>query len=65
MPVPPASPQDTQAVIAVLAAIAAGLCVVYWRTALRVILILLLALAVFGAVVGADGVSSLIAAHHR
>lgn len=65
MPIPPANPQDTQAAIAVLAAIAAGFCVVYWRTALRVILILLLALAVYGAVVGIHGVSSLMAAHHH
>jgi hypothetical protein len=65
MPVPPASPQDAQAAIAVLAAIAAGLCVAYWRTVLRVILIALLALAVYGAVVGIHGVSSLMAAHHH
>jgi hypothetical protein len=65
MPVPPANPQDTQAASAVFAAIAAGFCVVYWRTALRVIFIAVLALAVYGAVVGIHGVSSLIAAHHH
>jgi hypothetical protein len=65
MPIPPTNPQDTQAAIAVLAAIAACICVVYWRTALRVILIAVLALAVYGAVVGIHGVSSLMAAHHH
>jgi hypothetical protein len=65
MPVPPTSPQDTQAAIAVLAAIATCICVVYWRTTLRVILIAVLALAVYGAVVGIHGVSSLMAAHHH
>ena len=44
---------------------AACICVVYWRTALRVILIAVLALAVYGAVVGIHGVSSLMAAHHH
>ena len=65
MPVPPASPQDTQAAITVLAVIAAGFCVLYWRTALRVILVLVIALAVYGAIVGIHGVSSLMAAHHH
>jgi hypothetical protein len=65
MPIPPANPQDTQAAIAVLAAIAAGFCVAYWRTVLRVILIALLALAVYGAIVGIHSVSSLMAAHHH
>jgi hypothetical protein len=65
MPIPPASPQDTQAAIAVLAAIAAGFCVAYWRTALRLILVAVLALALYGAFVGIHGVSSLMAAHHH
>jgi hypothetical protein len=65
MPVPPTSPQDTQAAITVLAVIVAGFCVVYWRTALRVILIAVLALTVYGAVVGIHDVSSLMAAHHH
>ena len=65
MPVPPTNPQDAQAAIVVLAAITASLCVAYWRTALRVILIALLALAVYGAVVGIHSVSSLMAAHHH
>lgn len=65
MPVPPSNPQDTQAAIAVLVAIATGFCVIYWRTALRVMLIVVLALAVYGAGVGIHGVSSLMAAHHH
>jgi hypothetical protein len=63
MPVPPSNPQDTQAAIAIL--IAACLCVTYWRTALRVIIIVVIALAIYGAVMGIDGVTSLTAQHHR
>jgi hypothetical protein len=63
MPVPPSNPQDTQAAIAVL--IAACLCVIYWRMALRVILIVVIALAIYGAVIGIHGVTSLMAQHHR
>jgi hypothetical protein len=63
MPVPPSNLQDTQAVIAAL--IAACLCAAYWRIALRVILIAVIALAICGAAVGFDGVTSLLAQHHR
>lgn len=65
MPVPPTNSQDSQAAIAVLAVIAAGFCVAYWRIALRVILVAVLAFAVYGAVVGIHGVASLMAAHHH
>jgi len=65
MPVPPTNPQDTQAVIVVFVAIAAGFCVVHWRIALRAIIILVLAFAIYGAVVGIHGVSSLVTAHHH
>ncbi|MGD0109397.1 MAG: hypothetical protein ABSC06_35995 [Rhodopila sp.] len=64
MPVP-TNPHDTQTVIVVLIAIGACFCVAYWRTALRVVLVILLALAIYGAVVGIEGATSLIAAHHR
>jgi hypothetical protein len=64
MPVPTSNPQDTQAVIVVLIAIGACLCVAYWRTALRVVLVILLALTIYGAVVGIEGATSLMAAHH-
>jgi hypothetical protein len=50
MPVPPTNPQDTHSAITVLIAIAACLCIAYWRIALRVILIVLLALVIYGAV---------------
>ena len=65
MPVPPSNPQDTQAAIAVLIAIIACLCVAYWRTALRMILIVVIALAVYGAIVGIDGLTSLMAQPQR
>jgi hypothetical protein len=65
MPVSPSTPQDTQAAIAVLAVIIAVWSVVYWRTALKVIFILLLVLVVYGAVVGFHGASSLLATHHH
>jgi hypothetical protein len=65
VPVPPSNPQNTQAVIVVLIALTACLCVAYWRTALRVILVILIALAIYGAVVGIEGVTSLVASHHR
>ena len=65
MPVPSSNPQDTQAAIAVLIAIAACLCVAYWRMALRVILVVLIALAIYGAVAGVEGVTSFMASHHR
>jgi hypothetical protein len=63
MSVPPSNPQDIQDTIAVL--IAVCLSVVYWRIALRLILIIVIALTIYGAVVGIDGVTSLIAQHHR
>jgi len=65
MPVPPSNPQETQAVVAVLIIVGACICAVYWRTALRVMLIAAIALAVYGSVVGIDAVTSLMAAHHR
>jgi hypothetical protein len=63
MSVPPSNPQDIHDTIAVL--IAVCLSVVYWRIALRLILIVVIALAIYGAVVGIDGVTSLMAQHHR
>jgi len=65
MPLSPSNPQHIQAVITVLIAIAAWLCVAYWRIALRVILVALIGLAIYGAVAGVEGVTSLMATHHR
>jgi hypothetical protein len=60
MPVPPSNPHDTQAVIAVLIAITMSIAVARWRTTLRVILIIVIALAIFGAIVGFEGLASAI-----
>ncbi|HET9081223.1 MAG TPA: hypothetical protein VFO01_12005 [Trebonia sp.] len=65
MPVPPASPQDTQAAVAVVAAVIFGWCVIYWRTALKVALIVILILVVYGVAAGLHGASALLATHHR
>jgi hypothetical protein len=65
MPVPPSNPPNPQAAIAIVIAVAAFLSVVYWRIAIRVILIAVIALAVYGTVIGLHGVSSLLSAHHR
>ena len=48
-------PQDIQA-IAVLAVLIGSLCVIYWRIALRIFLIALIALAIYGAVLAVHGV---------
>ena len=58
MPVPPSNPHDTQAALAVLIAIAASIAVARWRVTLRVILIIVIALAVYGAIVGFEGLAS-------
>jgi hypothetical protein len=54
MPVPSPQPHDNQAIVVIVLFIAA-LCVVYWRTALRVIAVILIALAVLGLVAGLHG----------
>jgi hypothetical protein len=58
------SPHDTLTVIPVLVVIAACLCVIYWRTALRVIVIFAIVLALTGTMVIIYGLASLMAAHH-
>jgi hypothetical protein len=65
MPVPPTNPQGTQAAVVVLIAIAAWLCVAYWRNTLRIIIAVLIALAIYGAVAGIEGVTSVMTSHHR
>jgi hypothetical protein len=54
MPAPPPQPHDNQAILVVVLFIA-SLCVVYWRTALRLIAIVLVALAVYGIIAGLQG----------
>lgn len=49
MPAPPAQPHDSQAIIVVVLFIV-GLCVVYWRTAIRVFTIIIIALLVLGVI---------------
>jgi hypothetical protein len=54
MPVTSNQPQDTQTILVVIIFLAC-LCVVYWRTALRVIVVALVALAIYGAITGLYG----------
>jgi hypothetical protein len=65
MPLPPNTPQDTQAAIAVLVTIFAACLVVYWRATLKVILIVVLILIIYSVVMGFHGASALLATHHR
>jgi hypothetical protein len=64
-PIPPSNPQGTQAALTVLIAIAAWLTVAHWRTTVRLILIVMIAFTVYGAITGIDGMRSLMASHHR
>lgn len=54
MAAPHGQPQDIQA-IAVLAVLIGILCVIYWRIALRIFLVALIALAIYGAVLATQG----------
>jgi amino acid permease len=54
MPAVQNQPQDLES-IGALAMLIASLCVVYWRTALRVAAILVIALTIYGAVLVIDG----------
>ena len=51
MTIPSPQPQDNQAIVVVVLFLAA-FCVIYWRTALRIIAIILIALAVLGFIAG-------------
>jgi hypothetical protein len=51
MPVPSTTPQDSHAIMVVVL-LTAGLCVVYWRIAIRLVAIILVALAAYGLVNG-------------
>ncbi len=51
MPVPSPQPQDNQAIVMIVLFLTV-LCVIYWRTALRMIAIMLIALAVLGLIAG-------------
>ena len=65
MPLPPNTPQDTQAAIMVLVTIFAACAVIYWRATFKVILIVVLILIIYGVVMGFHGASALLAPHHR
>jgi hypothetical protein len=65
MPVPPSNPQDTLAAIAAAIIIGAVICARYWRTVLVAAVIAMIALTVWGTVVGIDAVTSLMGAHRR
>jgi hypothetical protein len=47
MPLPSTTPQDNHTILVVIL-ILTGLCVIYWRTALKLIVILMVALAAYG-----------------
>ena len=51
MPIQPPQPQNNQAIV-VIVLIIVGLCVAYWRVALRMIVIIFIALAVLGMIAG-------------
>jgi hypothetical protein len=57
-------PHDTLAAIAVLVIIGAILSVVYWRTTVRVLLAVVIAIAVYGVVVVLYGLAWLVARLH-
>ena len=65
MPLPPTTPQDTQAAIAVLVAIGVAWSVTYWRIALKVMLIVALILIIYGAAIGFHSASALLATTHH
>lgn len=47
MPLPSTTPQDSHAIFVVVLLVT-GLCVVYWRIALRLIVVIMVALAAYG-----------------
>ena len=50
----PGSPQDFSSVI-ILAVLIATVCVIYWRITLRIIAIVIISLAIYGAVLIIEG----------
>jgi len=61
---PSANLQDTVAAIATLATIGAALCVRYWRTALQVVLVIVIAFAFSGVAVVIYGLAWLMTRVH-
>jgi cation transporter-like permease len=62
MPVPAPQPHDNQAIVVIIFFVAA-LCVRYWREALRLIVIILIALAVLGLITGLHGLHTALGQH--
>ena len=60
MPVPSSNPNDTLAAIAVLVVIFAGICVIYWRIVVQVLIVALISLALFSVVMTIMGAIYLI-----
>jgi hypothetical protein len=54
MPAGHGTPPDIQS-FGVIAMLAAALCVIYWRTALRIVAIMIIALALYGAILFLEG----------
>jgi hypothetical protein len=57
MPAGHGAPPDIQS-LGVLATLGAVLCVIYWRTALRIMAIVLIALTIYGAILFFEGLHS-------
>jgi hypothetical protein len=53
MPPVPSPPQDPQSIGVIITAVVA-LCVLYWRVAIRLVIIAVIALTIFGGVLLAD-----------
>jgi hypothetical protein len=51
MPVLPASPHNNDSIILVVLLVA-GFCAFYWKTALRLIAVILIAIVVYGLIIG-------------
>ncbi len=58
----PTNDPSNQAAIAVIVFIAVAVCAAYWRTALRVLLIAAVAIAVYGVIVSIQFLSALVSA---
>ena len=65
MPLPSSNPQDTQALISVAVVVIAAWAVFYWRTALKVAFIVVLAVVAYGVIAGFHEASSLLATRHH
>ena len=65
MPLSPSNPQDTQALISVAVVVIAAWAVFYWRTALKVAIIVILVVVAYGVIAGVLDATSLLATRHH